>query len=297
MKHSILSIFGALFVLIVPCLVQPAEVRGDTGPENIRLALVDIVPKTDAQPGDAESFTLLLRLKLEEYDNCTVLEIPRNYQGCSDPECAQKIGMELEADCIVYGALDKVGNIWAVSLQVAGMESGKVDAGITDSFFDEKQAGESVERISRRIVSLYKKEPAGKASPGFHHRLKADFFLEPGLFVGFPASGLSLGLFPFLSFEVGFLYGVYGSVGFFGGALFTPVGLRIGPFDFYTGLGAGGGIMFIPTGGIYARIPVGVEYELDEHWRIGAEITGGFVTDFNGILPLGALFVRVHYRF
>ncbi len=56
--------------------------------------------------------------------------------GCTDSQCAVQLGQMLNVQKIIAGSVDRVGEIYATSIRLIDVESGKIDHIASDDCID-----------------------------------------------------------------------------------------------------------------------------------------------------------------
>jgi hypothetical protein len=105
------------------------------------VALVDL-EINGISPSEAIAVCNRLRTELFETKRFKVLERSRMNElfkeqkfqltGCTDSECASKIGLLLSVDHVVLGNIDLVGNLTSITLRMVNVKTGEIERSITE---------------------------------------------------------------------------------------------------------------------------------------------------------------------
>ncbi len=131
--------------------------------QTIHIAVLDLTG-SGVSKDELTGLTNRLRMELYKTGSYTIIERSlmdeilneQGFQqtGCTDSECAVQLGQMLNVDKIIAGSIDRVGEIYATSIRMIDVESGKIDRIASDDCINCTVGNVLIQSMSNVAIEL-----------------------------------------------------------------------------------------------------------------------------------------------
>lgn len=150
--------------VLILCIAAMVFAAGKPADRNYRVGIVSFTAKTGTAAAEAEVIEEMFRnglvqsKKYDVLDRSNMKEVLKEQEfqqtGCTDTDCAVKIGKILNMEFMIYGSIMKMGSSYLLSIGMVNVETSKIENTAQQKFATMDTADSAVQKIVASLTGV-----------------------------------------------------------------------------------------------------------------------------------------------